>query len=551
MAESHPVGAPLEDQLESESEGEEQEQHQDEATEGTQDATGSSSGKAKKKKKKSKKAKLVSALTGKKSNPEEPTDPSKPAANLNSESLKTLLDMNPSLKGELSGLSPEKANELLKKMDVSQLLSGLSLSGKNQKDMASYKFWATQPVPRFDENAEEEKPDGPIKEVIPELVSKTAAPLPEGYEWVELDLTNDEEIKEVYKLLSLHYVEDDHAMFRFNYSAVFLDWALKSPDWKKSWHVGVRAKGPSRLLVATIFGIPIKLRIRQNVLDVVEINFMCVHKKLRSRRLAPVLIKEVTRRCHLEGIYQAIYTGGVVLPTPVGSCRYFHRSLDWLKLYEVGFSPLPPNMTQAKMIARNQLPPNTSTTGWRKMEEKDVDAVHDLLSRYLERFDLAQVFSRAEIVHWFLNREKHENQVVWSFVVEDSDGKITDFGSFYCLESSVIGEMSKKHEKIRAAYLYYYATEHAFNPKEKGLKERLLQLGQDLLIEAKKAKFDVFNALTLHDNPMFLEQLKFGAGDGQLHHYLYNWRTKPINGGINAKNMPDESKRGGIGIVLL
>ncbi|OAL31636.1 hypothetical protein AYO20_08179 [Fonsecaea nubica] len=548
MAESHPVGAPLEEQLESESDAEEQ--HQDEATEGTHDATETSSGKAKKKKKKSKKTKLVSAITGKKS-PEEPTDPSKPASSLTGDSLKTLLDMNPALKGELAGLSPEKANELLKKMDVSQLLSGLALTGKNQKDMASYKFWATQPVPRFDEKAEEDKPDGPIKEVIPELVPKTAAPLPEGYEWVELDLTNDEEIKEVYKLLSLHYVEDDHAMFRFNYSAVFLDWALKSPGWKKSWHVGVRAKGPSRLLVATIFGIPIKLRIRQNVLDVVEINFMCVHKKLRSRRLAPVLIKEVTRRCHLEGVYQAIYTGGVVLPTPVGSCRYFHRSLDWLKLYEVGFSPLPPNMTQAKMIARNQLPPTTNTPGWRKMEEKDVDAVHDLLSRYLERFELAQLFTRAEIVHWFLNREKPENQVVWSFVVEGKDGKITDFGSFYCLESSVIGEMSKKHDKIRAAYLYYYATDQAFNPKEKGLKERLLQLGQDLLIEGKKAKFDVFNALTLHDNPLFLEQLKFGAGDGQLHHYLYNWRTKPINGGINAKNMPDESKRGGIGIVLL
>ena len=24
-----------------------------------------------------------------------------------------------------------------------------SVSGKNQKDMASYKFWQTQPVPRF------------------------------------------------------------------------------------------------------------------------------------------------------------------------------------------------------------------------------------------------------------------------------------------------------------------------------------------------------------------------------------------------------------------
>src|ERR1700712_2630275 len=142
------------------------------------------------------------------------------------------------------------------------------------------------------------------------------------------------------------------------------------------------------------------------------------------------------------------------------------------------------------MITRNQLPSNTSTPGWRKMEEKDVDAVHDLLVRYLERFELAQIFTRDEIVHWFINRQKAVEQVVWSFVVEDADGKITDFGSFYSLESSVIGEMSKKHDKIRAAYMYYYATEHAFNPKEKGLKERLLQLGQDLLIEAKKVSFE-------------------------------------------------------------
>jgi glycylpeptide N-tetradecanoyltransferase len=122
------------------------------------------------------------------------------------------------------------------------------------------------------------------------------------------------------------------------------------------------------------------------------------------------------------------------------------------------------------------------------MTDKDIDAVLDLLTRYLKRFDLVHVFDRAEIDHWFLNRHKPEDQVVWSFVVEQ-DGKITDFASFYSLESSVIGDASKKHSVIRAAYLYYYATETAFNPKEKGLKDRLLGLGQDLLVEARKVRF--------------------------------------------------------------
>ncbi len=36
----------------------------------------------------------------------------------------------------------------------------------------------------------------------------------------------------------------------------------------------------------------------------VEINFLCVHKKLRAKRLAPVLIKEVTRRVNKMGVWQ-------------------------------------------------------------------------------------------------------------------------------------------------------------------------------------------------------------------------------------------------------
>ena len=68
----------------------------------------------------------------------------------------------------------------------------------------------------------------------------------------------------------------------------------------------------------------------------VEINFLCVHKKLRSKRLAPVLIKEVTRRINLRGIFQAVYTAGIVVPKPVAQCRYFYRSLNPKKLVEVG-----------------------------------------------------------------------------------------------------------------------------------------------------------------------------------------------------------------------
>lgn len=259
--------------------------------------------------------------------------------------------------------------------------------------------------------------------------------------------------------------------------------ALKAPGWKKDWHVGVRASQSGKL-VAFISGIPIQLRVRKNVLNCSEVNFLCVHKKLRSKRLAPVLIKEITRRCYVHGVFQAVYTVGTLLPTPVSTCRYFHRAIEWEKLYDVGFSPLPHGSTKQRQIIRYKLPEETFTPGLREMKAEDVDTVLDLLKRYLERMDMAQVFSKTDFEHWMFPAEKPKEQVVWSYVVEDpASKKITDFFSFYSLESTVIGH--KKHDLIKAAYLFYYATETAFSQEKSLLKPRLNLLIKDALILAK------------------------------------------------------------------
>ncbi len=68
-----------------------------------------------------------------------------------------------------------------------------------------------------------------------------------------------------------------------------------------------------------------------------------------------------------------------------------------------------------------------------------------------------------------------------------------------------------KHNLLQAAYLFYYATDVAFEEggEESGrLKKRLEDLIGDAVIVADQAKFDVFNALTLMDNSGFLRDLK-------------------------------------------
>mmetsp|Transcript_8940 Transcript_8940/g.6707 ORF Transcript_8940/g.6707 Transcript_8940/m.6707 type:complete len:161 (+) Transcript_8940:1008-1490(+) len=145
----------------------------------------------------------------------------------------------------------------------------------------------------------------------------------------------------------------------------------------------------------------------------------------------------------------------------------------------------------------------------RQMERKDSEPVRALLKEYLAKFAVHFEFSKEEIEHFLLPRE----DVVESFVVEDKQtGALTDFVSFYSLPSSVLKHVEIRN--LRAAYSFYHV------PK----KHTLTQLIKDALIIAKKKGYDVFNALDVMENEEFLQELKFGVGDGNLHFYLYNWR---------------------------
>lgn len=263
--------------------------------------------------------------------------------------------------------------------------------------------------------------------------------------------------------------------------------ALQAPGWSKDYHIGVRIASNKKLM-ACIFGIPVELRVRQKLVRCGDINYLCVHKKLREKRLAPVLIGEVTRKFNINGIFQGLYTAGKILPSPLATCRYFHRTLDFEKLYAVGFSPLPQGMEVKRWARRFILPDDTQIPGIRPMAEKDVDQVAVLLKKYLDRFELVQQFNKDELRHWFLHPEgsqMKEDQVIWAYVVE-TGGKITDFFSFYLLESSVIKENPSGHKAVRAAFSFYYATDAAFQDNEDKLKKRLNELAKDELIIARQ-----------------------------------------------------------------
>ena len=199
--------------------GDESAEEATDAVEGGEQAT--------KKKKRNRKRKIVDALTGKGKEPAIASTDAPAGQHLSKDQMNMLLQANPALKNELLEKSKgkESMEELLRKVNINEMLTGLAPQGKNVKDMGSHAFWKTQPVPTFDELASKEKiVDGPIKQIDIERVSKEPSQMYPGFEWVTMDLEDEKQLEEVYELLHNHYVEDQEAMFRFRYSPSFLNW---------------------------------------------------------------------------------------------------------------------------------------------------------------------------------------------------------------------------------------------------------------------------------------------------------------------------------------
>ena len=87
--------------------------------------------------------------------------------------------------------------------------------------------------------------------------------------------------------------------------------------------------------------------------------------------------------------------------------------------------------------------------------------------------------------------------------------------------------------------MYYYGTS----------ANKLSELMKYALLYAKEmvqdgTRFDVFNCLNIMDNPEFLQELKFGIGDGVLNYYMYNYHIvneKVVSGYFYHKRI-DKSK---------
>lgn len=135
-------------------------------------------------------------------------------------------------------------------------------------------------------------------------------------------------------------------------------------------------------------------------------------------------------------------------------------------------------------------------------------------------------FNQQELGHHLLPRDG----IIYTIVFEDVEKKkITDFVSFYNLPSQILKQKGHNHTMMNVAYLYYYGN----------TVNNLTEMMKHVLVFSKEqvpdgTRFDVFNCLNIMENSQFLQELKFGVGDGILNYYMYNYVLGGEKASMNA-----------------
>lgn len=321
-------------------------------------------------------------------------------------------------------------------------------------------FWHTQPAPK-------------VGEVVPLEAGDEPVTLPDGFSWSTCTL------HELTNFMEHHYLQDTDT--NLIYGKDTLAWLLENaPEWG---HISLRDS--KNKLVGYITATPSQVTCRGKDVQVVLINLLCVHKKSRSRGLAPLLIREATRRAVSRGITHALYTAVATLPGMVTKASYWHRILNVESTRACGF------FTSARPV-KNALDVR-GRSFMRAIDEGDLPQVQRLLYVHGAQFGLTLAPTEA-YARWLLPRAG----VVHSFISEEGDR----FVSFYR-----IGYRYKlSGANLEMAYLM-----HAIG------KDSV----RDAVILAKNLGYDVLNSLNIGARD--LDANKFVQGLSDIHYYMYNW----------------------------
>src|SRR6056300_992939 len=294
--------------------------------------------------------------------------------------------------------------------------------------------------------------------------------LPEEFEW------SSHSLETIYEFLNENYI--------LRYTMESLKWAIEVPGHQ---NICINDKHTQKL-IGLISLTPFNMKLNDKEAKSVQVNFLCVHKDYRNRKLVGYLVTEAKRISEGKNRNQSIATIHSSIPGSILKATYWHRLINVAKLSKCGFYQT--NQPKSKMFEIR------GNSQFRKMTSKDVPKVTRILKEYFKKFKIAPVENESWVKHWLLPRDN----VIYSYVNDETG----DFVSFYSIPYDTVD----KSDTINQAYLFYMTSDN-FN---------------DAFLIAQNEGFDVFNTLDVVHNEEVLKKHKFLKGSGYVNYHIFDWK---------------------------
>ena len=300
--------------------------------------------------------------------------------------------------------------------------------------------------------------------------------LPDDFEW------SSHSLETIYDFLKENYVSDED--FKLRYTMETLKWAIDVPGHQ---NICINEKHTQKI-IGLISLTPFTMKLNNKEVKSVQVNFLCVHKDYRNRKLVGYLVTEAKRISESKNRNQSIATIHNSIPGSILKASYWHRLIDVEKLVKVGFYQTDRLKEKYFEVRGN--------SQFRKMTPKDVPKVTQILKDYFKKFKIVPVVNETWVKHWLLPRDG----VMYSYLNDET----SDFLSFYGIPYDKVGST----DTVNQAYLFYMTGDN-FN---------------DAFLIAQNAGFDVFNTLDVVHSEDLLKKHRFLKGTGYVNYHLFDWK---------------------------
>ena len=308
----------------------------------------------------------------------------------------------------------------------------------------------------------------------------------------KLEYKYNNDVLIISKFLSDNYVEDDNNKFRYNYSSDFLKWYLND-----SINISVY---DNDIYIGFICGKKINLFLNKQNITIAEIDFLCIKKDYRNKKLCPILLNKIKEEFNKINIYDAIFTSEHKYLNQLSHTNYYIKFINPEYLYNIGYINYIPKMNEHKLKGFKTL---------LKLEKKeDYIKCFELYNKYFINFECYELFNEETFIKRFLN------QHILTFGLMENN-KIIDFISYYFININVL----KLNKTTTDGYLYMYSN------NSNNLHKMVLLL----LHKLKENNIDTFIALDIMENNNVLEDLNFIKKESNFNYYLFDNNIKINN----------------------